>query len=210
MSIPLKPGQYLLPGPVGLLEVAIEVPASAVPDRVALLCHPHPLHGGTMHNKVVTTMARACLGANLISVRFNYRGVGNSAGEYDHARGECLDALAVANWLRESLPGVRFLIGGFSFGAYIAYQIHDTLACWELWLIAPPVEHLDFSAKPLATPTTVVVAEADEVCSPSAIHAWLATQGAQVKCESFPGASHFFHGQLVALRRSLQSRLICN
>ncbi len=110
-----------IPGPAGELACAVDAPALGVPLRgVAVLCHPHPLHGGTMDNKVVQTLARAAVLSGWRAVRFNFRGVGGSAGSWDAGRGEIDDARAVIEHFRAA--GEPLLLGGFSFGGYVASQ----------------------------------------------------------------------------------------
>lgn len=107
-------------GPAGKLEVAVGTPIGIDRSALGIICHPHPLHGGTMYNKVVTTLARTLQGLGLTTVRFNFRGVGKSQGEYDHGRGEIDDLLAVAAWLQKEMGHQEIWLAGFSFGAYIA------------------------------------------------------------------------------------------
>ncbi|MBP8144850.1 MAG: alpha/beta hydrolase, partial [Inhella sp.] len=117
--------RFTVPGPAGLLEVAVDDPADA-PRGVALLLHPLPTHGGTMDNKVVQTLVRAALQLGYRAVRLNFRGVGRSEGVFDHGVGEVEDALAVAIAQREA--GLPFLLAGFSFGAFVATKVAERLA----------------------------------------------------------------------------------
>ncbi|OYU72999.1 MAG: alpha/beta hydrolase, partial [Burkholderiales bacterium PBB5] len=119
-------------GPAGAIECAIDEPADGVMARgVAVLCHPHPQFGGTMDNKVVQTLARAFVQLGYRAVRFNFRGVGGSAGAWDEGRGEIDDALAVIAAQRAAAPGLPLALGGFSFGGYVAANAADRLAATD-------------------------------------------------------------------------------
>ena len=114
---------HFLPGPAGRLEALLEEPEDQEPRLAALLCHPHPLYGGTMHNKVVYRMARGLRRAGLVVLRFNFRGVGASEGEHGHMTGEIEDARAALGWLRERYPQVPYAMAGFSFGSRVVTQL---------------------------------------------------------------------------------------
>lgn len=195
-----------LTGPVGQLEA--RVCATAVPQvrGVGVVCHPHPLYGGTMHNKVVTTVFKALLSQGFHAIRFNYRGVGESDGEFADAIGETEDCLAVIHWVQQQTPELPLVLAGFSFGAYVAASAASQLATppQQLITIAPAVEHAPFDQlPPLVCPWAMLIPEADEVVSAQASHAWLTTRREAIEVVSFPGASHFFHGQLITLRESI-------
>src|SRR5512142_11386 len=110
----------LLDGPAGGLEAILEEPEDAEPTEVALVCHPHPLYGGTLHNKVVHRVASSLHALGLTVLRFNFRGAGQSAGRFDRGEGELADARAALAFLRARHPGARVWVAGFSFGAWIA------------------------------------------------------------------------------------------
>ncbi len=114
---------HMIPGPAGRLESLLEEPEAGRPTEAALICHPHPRHGGTMHNKVVYRLARALRSAGAAALRFNYRGVNLSAGTYDHGIGELEDARAALAWLRARYPGLPCSVAGFSFGSRIALKL---------------------------------------------------------------------------------------
>ena len=170
----------LLPGPVGAIEVATDVPTPEVARTgTAIICHPHPLQGGTMHNKVVTTLERALRELGLATVRFNFRGVGASQGSFDGGHGETDDALALAAWVQRVRPGDALWMAGFSFGSYVALSVATTLPVRQLITVAPAVTRLDFSALPMpACPWLVIQGEADEVVDPAAVYAYVAAQHA--------------------------------
>lgn len=184
-----------LPGPAGALALAID-PPTAEPRGVAVLCHPHPLHGGTMDNKVVQTLARAFVQLGYTSVRFNFRGVGGSAGTWDEGLGEVDDALAVI--AAQRVAGLPLLLGGFSFGGYVASQAATRLTepATRLVLVGPAV--VNFAAAPVPADTLVVHGELDDVVPLSAVFGWARPQSLPVTV--LPGAGHFFHGQLPVLK----------
>jgi alpha/beta superfamily hydrolase len=189
-------------GPCGAIECAVDTPA--VPARgLAVLCHPHPQHGGTMDNKVVQTLARAFTQLGYAAVRFNFRGVGASAGAWAEGRGEIDDAVAVVAAFRG--PGQALVLGGFSFGAYVASHVaarlagsgHDVATSVErLVLVGPAASRFDMAAVPANT--LVFHGEADEVVPLAAVFDWARPQALPVTV--FPGAGHFFHGQLSLLK----------
>jgi len=192
-------------GPAGELDCAIDEPAGA-PLGVAVICHPHPQHGGTMDNKVVQTLARAALQLGLRSVRFNFRGVGESAGSWDDGRGEIDDALAVITARRDA--ALPLLLAGFSFGGFVAAQaasrLDSALKPKRLVLIAPSTVKQQVPAVP---PDTVVIhGEADDVVPLSATLDWARPQVLPVIV--VPAVGHFFHGQLALLRRVVVQQLI--
>ncbi len=185
-------------GPAGPLACAVNAPATA-PVGVAVLCHPHPQHGGTMDNKVVMTLARAFVALGYRAVRFNFRGVGDSGGAWDEGRGEADDALAVAMALRE--PALPLALGGFSFGAAMATRAAAMLPAQaraeRLVLVGPAV--LNFAPAPVSQDTLVFHGEADEVVPLAAVLDWARPMTLPVTV--IPGAGHFFHGQLGLLKQ---------
>lgn len=195
-----------IPGPSGALEAIIFGPKN--PQAVGIVCHPHPLYEGTMHNKVVTTLARTFRGLNLAVIRFNFRGVGKSAGEYANAIGEVDDLLAVLQWAQQHCPDKKIWLAGFSFGSYIAASVATQKDIAKLILIAPPVNHFDFASLP-AMPSTwyVVQGDRDEIVPPEEVYAWLKTLSHPPVLIRLPNATHFFHGQLGELHSELEKHL---
>jgi uncharacterized protein len=194
--------QERVAGPVGGLECAIDEPAGPV-HGVAVLCHPHPQHGGTMDNKVVQTLARAFLGLGWRAVRFNFRGVGASEGTWDHGHGEVDDALAVVSAQRDAV--LPLVLGGFSFGGYVASQVARRLAAAEmpvqrLVLVGPAASRFDMA--PVPADTLVIHGETDDVVPLSATLDWARPQALPVLV--IPGTGHFFHGQLTLLKTVVQ------
>ncbi len=191
-------------GPAGPIECAIDEPsqsALAPPRGVAVLCHPHPQHGGTMENKVVQTLARALVQLGYTSVRFNFRGVGASQGSWDEGRGEIDDALAVVAAHRPS--GLPLVLGGFSFGGYVASQAALKLStpAERLVLVGPAVQ--SFATASVPADTLVIHGETDDVVPLSAVFDWARPQALPVTV--LPGAGHFFHGQLPVLKHIVVS-----
>lgn len=190
---------FSIDGPAGPLACALDLPAGE-PVGLAVLCHPHPLFGGTMDNKVVMTLARAALAVGLRTVRFNFRGVGTSAGAWDEGRGEVDDALAVVAAQRHA--GERLLLGGFSFGGFVAAQARSRLPegdVQRLLLVAPATSR--FRVPPVPADTFVIHGDADDVVPLSATLDWARPQTLPVLV--LPGVGHFFHGQLGLLKTLL-------
>ncbi len=185
-------------GPAGLLSVAVDT-TTDLPERgLAVLCHPNPQQGGTMDNKVVTTIARALTMRGWRVVRFNYRGVGGSQGAWDQGRGETDDALAAIAAHR--VAGQPLVVGGFSFGGFIAANAAMKLPEAErprrLVLVAPSTAVNKLPAVP--ADTLVIHGEADDVVPLAATMDWARPQSLPVVV--VPGAGHFFHGQLPLLK----------
>ena len=196
---PCDQSPLLIPGAVGPLQAELQCSAENR-DEVAIICHPHPLYGGSLHNKVVHTLAKSLCQSGLHALRFNFRGVGQSAGEYDHGRGEQDDLLAVVGWVKESLPQARITLGGFSFGAWIALMACEQVAPRQLLAVAPPIHTLGF-ATPHAPccPVLLVQGEEDDVIEPQQVYDW-AESWQQVHLLRVAGAGHFFHGRLNQLQ----------
>ena len=130
--------KIIFAGAAGQLEGMLHLP-DAAPRAVAVVAHPLPTMGGTMNNKVVTTLARAFLELGFAALRFNFRGVGESAGSYDHGDGETQDAIAAANFIRGEFPGLPLTLAGFSFGGYVQAHAAEELQPQHLVLVAPAV-----------------------------------------------------------------------
>lgn len=203
---------YQLSGEAGSIEVRLQMPPST-PRFRAVVCHPHPLYGGTMENKVVTTVARSCLGAGGVVARFNFRGVGESAGIHAGGEGELEDLLVVEAWLQDQWPALSLWLGGFSFGSFVAARGAARLAArrqspLHLLLIAPPVHHYSFpQASACACPVTVIQGDADEVVPFDEVVCWTDAQETPPFLEKLPGASHFFHGYLPELAALVRKTL---
>jgi len=187
-------------GPAGLIELAIDQP-DGTPRGTAVIAHPHPLHGGTLTNKVVQTMARACVLAGWTAVRFNFRGVGASEGAYDEGRGELDDLLSV---VAGQAPEGPLCLAGFSFGAFVtshaAANLHASRDIQRLVLIGTAASRFTVAPVPaeLHARTLVVHGEQDDTVPLSSVMDWARPQVLPVLV--VPGGGHFFHGQLPMLR----------
>jgi alpha/beta superfamily hydrolase len=202
--MPPRPEAVRIAGPVGGLEALLEDPQLNPRSGFGVVCHPHPLHGGTLHNKVVHTLARALQEQGMPTLRFNYRGVGSSEGSYDNGRGECDDALAVIAWGRARWPDAPLVLGGFSFGALVALQAALRAQPIRLILIAPAVSRAAFAdiTSP-SCPWLIVQGDADELVDWREVQAWAARFTPPPTLRLLPGAEHFFHGRLHELRDAL-------
>lgn len=192
-----------VPGPVGVLEGIVETPAVQSPVGMALFCHPHPLYHGTMHNKVVHTLARSILELGGIAVRFNFRGVGESAGSFDAGEGEQDDAVSVAEWMRERWPGLPLYLGGFSFGAMVSLRAVSRILPAGLITVALPVERTTSTIEQPRCLWLIVQGGSDEIVDTDAVIEWLNMLDPGPEIRVMEGADHFFHGRLVELRRSV-------
>jgi len=193
----------LIDGPVGIIELAIDRPDGEA-AATAIIAHPHPLHGGALTNKVVQTMARAAVLAGMVAVRFNFRGVGASGGQYDEGRGEVDDLMAV---VQSAAPSGPLAVAGFSFGSYVACQalqrLHPARDVRHVVLVGtaasrfvvPPIDE-ELHARAL-----VVHGELDDTVPLSAVMDWARPQSLPVLV--VPGGGHFFHGQLPLLREQV-------
>ena len=207
-AFPTESAPITLAGPAGALEVSVELPEAEPAPRplVAIICHPLPTEGGTMHNKVVTMTGRALRELGATTVRFNFRGTGHSEGHYDEGRGEVDDLVAVAAWVRRQRPGDALWLAGFSFGAYVSLRAAAGLNPGLLISIAPPAGRWDFSEIELPTmPWLVIQGEADEVVDPQAVFEWLEQSKAQAELVRMPDTSHFFHRKLIDLRGAIKN-----
>jgi len=199
---PPVPQPVTIAGPAGPLEGRSEDPApGARPAVIGVVCHPHPLHGGTMQNKVVHTLGRAMQELGAPTLRFNFRGVGQSAGTHDSGIGELDDALAACAWAREHWHCDELWLAGFSFGAAIALQAAARVAPAKLVTVAPPVGRLIVTpVERPSCPWLVVQGDRDELVDFAAVQSWVAAFNAPPQLAVLEGAEHFFHGRLVELR----------
>ena len=199
-----KKQRQMLAGPAGQIECAIDAPTFD-PRGTVVICHPHPQHGGTLDNKVVRTLARAFLQLGWRSVRFNFRGVGASQGEWDDGAGEIDDALAVI--AAHQTAGEPFMLAGFSFGAYVASQaaarLPEAAKPQRIVLVGPSTQKQTMANVP--ADTVVIHGETDDVVPLAATLAWARPQSLPVIV--FPGVGHFFHGQLGLLKNVVVQEL---
>jgi alpha/beta superfamily hydrolase len=209
MNFPEHNTQFLLDGPAGALEVMLEFPAQFhSKSAIVVICHPHPPDGGSMHNKVVSTLAKAFIDAEYISIRFNFRGVGQSQGIYNQGIGELADCLAVLTWIQQQRPLAPIALAGFSFGAWVALKAAEQLSPILIVSIAPPVGFRDFlDVQNPACPWLAVQGEQDEIVDASTVVAWLEHQNPRPEIINMPDTSHFFHGKLLPLREHVKAFL---
>jgi uncharacterized protein len=194
-----------LAGPAGEIEALAELPAEGgAPARFGVVCHPHPLYGGTLDNKVVHTLARAFVELGVPAIRFNFRGVGGSAGQYDEGSGETDDVLAVIAYGRERWPGAALWLGGFSFGGAVAVRAASRARPERLVAVAPGITRVAMEgvASP-PCPWLIVQGDADDVIEPAAVLAWAGRQSPAPVVRVLSGAGHFFHGRLHELRQAV-------
>lgn len=204
-----RQAKLLLTGPTGQLEVMTTYAEPAQnPPAIAVICHPHSLHGGTMHNKVVYTLARCFQTIGLSTVRFNFRGVGLSQGEYNKGIGETDDLLALLQWLKACCPQQAIYLAGFSFGAYVAARAAKIWPVKQLVCVAPPIENFPFKElPPFPCPWILIQGDEDEIVSPLAVFAWVDSLEHPPQLIKIQGATHFFHGHLIELRDCLITTL---
>jgi len=191
-----------LPTATGKLEGILHFP-DVTPRGIAVVAHPLPTMGGTMDNKVVTTLAKALIELGYATVRFNFRGVGESEGSYDEGNGETSDAMAVVDFMREEYPDLPLLLAGFSFGAYVQARVAEQVHPQQLVLIAPAVSR--FAMPEVPADTLVVHGDMDEVVDLQALLQWARPQ--QLPVTVLTGAEHFFHGRLIQLKKIVMRHL---
>ena len=199
---PLKEKLFLV-GPVGRLEAILESPADADVAGSVVVCHPHPQHGGTMHNKVAHTLARAFVGMNYAALRFNFRGTEASEGSFDDGIGELDDALAAIDWMRNEQPAPLWIVG-FSFGAAIAVRAAIAREVDGLVSVAPAISRF---ASGLETqpdcPWLVVQGDQDELVDIDETVEWFDGLEPGPELLVIPEGEHFFHGRLIELRQAV-------
>ncbi len=189
-----------LEGPAGALEALLTQPQEVAHPGLAVICHPHPLHGGTLRNKVVHTLARTLEQFGLTTLRFNFRGVGTSAGSYDGGRGELQDALAVIAYGRARWPEAALTLAGFSFGAQVALLAAPLAAPVRLITVAPPVSRPEFAAVAAPPcPWLIVQGDADEIVDPQQVAAFAERFSPPPTLRLLAGVNHLFHGHLPEL-----------
>ncbi len=198
-----------LAGPAGRLEALLDTPAVPGVAAVAVVCHPHPQHQGTMLNKVVHTLGRAMQDLGAPVLRFNFRGVGASEGAYADGVGEADDVMAVAGWARERYPGAALWLAGFSFGAAVAIRAAAILRPRNLISVAPPVARMAALLGTLRPPGDWLVVQGmrDEVVSARDVEDWARTLDPPPRLVLLPDVDHFFHGRLTLLRDTVVGHL---
>jgi uncharacterized protein len=192
-----------LAGPEGALETKLEYGEElpAAPAAFGVVCHPHSLYGGTMDNKVTHVLARSMVECGAPAYRFNFRGVGASAGKFDNGRGEVDDLATVVAEGRRRFPSAALWLAGFSFGAFVALKGAERFHPLKFVAVAPPVARFDLGD--VANPECdwmLAQGDADEVVPSEAVLAWAAKQPRKPRLHVLPGAGHFFHGRLHELK----------
>ncbi|MDX1352269.1 MAG: CocE/NonD family hydrolase, partial [Thiomicrorhabdus sp.] len=195
----------VITGPAGDIEVRVKTPkaqAEGLESRLAVISHPHPLYGGTMNNKVVTTMERAFNHLGYTTVAYNFRGVGRSQGAYDNGVGEQDDLKTVTAWAKAEFASQYAVLAGFSFGSYVTLQAHAHCQVDALCTVAPPVGLYDFSEiSEVGLPWVLIQGGEDEVISAKEILDWAMAKENKPDLYWRNQASHFFHGELIWLRK---------
>jgi alpha/beta superfamily hydrolase len=196
-----------LTGPAGDIEGIVEAPlagSGAVTPACAVICHPHPLGGGTMTNKVVHTLARSFQELGAATLRFNFRGIGASAGQFDNGDGETQDAVAAVAWARARWPDRPLWLAGFSFGSFVALRAAAQTVPALLVTVAPPLGRWDFST--IIVPSCrwlIVQGDRDELVDAIAVRDWAAALSQPPQLSMLAGVDHFFHGRLHDLKATV-------
>lgn len=183
-------------GATGKLEGVLHLPDTA-PSAIVVVAHPLPIMGGTMDNKVVTTLTKAFVELGYATLRFNFRGVGESSGSYNEGKGEIQDAISAANFMRSEFPGLPLLLAGFSFGGYVQACAAQQLHANQLVLVAPAVGR--FAMPDVPANTLLIHGDMDEVVELQELLHWARPQLLPVIV--LAGAEHFFHGRLTQLKQ---------
>jgi len=204
MAAAPQPESLFIDGPAGRLEALFEVPTGIDARGAAVLCHPHPQHGGTMHNKVVHTLSRAFARLGFATLRFNFRGTEGSDGAYDGGVGELDDALAAIAWMRARYPGKPLWLAGFSFGAAIAIRAAVATEVDGLVSVAPAVSRFaaGLTEQPQC-PWLVVQGDQDELVDVNETIDWVNSLAPGPELLVLEGVEHFFHGRLLDLREAV-------
>ena len=192
-------------GMAGDIEVLMTRPkALTETSPVVIISHPHSLYGGTMTNKVVTILAKSFSELGAITVRFNFRGVGKSEGEYDHGIGEAEDLQALAAELKTWRPQAPIWLAGFSFGAYVTARAQVAIKAEKLLLVAPPVSMYPFNElDEITVPWVVIQGGQDEVIDAAAVKSWVSERVNKPQLIWMEEAGHFFHGKLNDVKDAL-------
>ena len=189
---------------MGKLETVIDDPGETR-RGLALIAHPHPLYGGSLSNKVVTTLAKTLYDQGYVAVRPNFRGVGRSEGEYDQGQGEVADMLAVLHFVRERYPDLDLVLAGFSFGAVVQSRVSETIRPQHLLLVSPALNL--FSMGAAFAQTLIIHGENDELVPLDQVRAWSTQHG--IDLAVVRGADHFFNKKLAALKQQVLERCPC-
>jgi alpha/beta superfamily hydrolase len=204
--VPRRIESYTLAGPAGDLEALLEEPEEGEPRMAAVVCHPHPLFGGTLHNKVVYRLARGLRRTGIVVLRFNFRGVGRSGGEHAHLEGEIEDARAALGWLRERYPGLPYALAGFSFGARVITRLGCEAAGASFLMAAgfptrwAPPDYLENCA----APKIFIQSTQDQYGPRAELEAMYERFAAPKELHWVEAADHFFAGALEELEERVR------
>ena len=189
------------------LDQRLQASLTAIPDHdyahIAVLCHPHPLFEGTMNNKVVTTLGRTFRDLGAAVLRFNFRGVEESLGDYDEGRGEVDDALAAVAFMQSRYPNAKLWLGGFSFGGYVALKASLSSEPAGLVLVAPAASRFPMADVQSTVPTWVAFNRDDDTVEPASMQAWVNSQHQPPSTYLCNEGGHYYHGALGPLKREL-------
>ena len=205
--MPRRIEQHDLEGPAGRLEAQLEEPEHGEPRMAALVCHPHPLYGGTMHNKVVYRLARGLRKSGMVVLRFNFRGVGRSHGEHGNLDGEIEDARAALTWLRGRYPELPFGLAGFSFGSRVITRLGCSIEGARFLLSAGfptrlgPAEYLESCP----VPKIFIQSTHDEFGPRTSLEEQFAKFADPKTLTFIEAADHFFAGSLDALEQAVET-----
>ncbi len=204
MPKPPRAERLFIQGPAGHLEAILELPPEGTVAGSVVVCHPHPQHGGTMHNKVAYTLARAFVRLGFASLRFNFRGTEQSEGEYDDGDGELDDALAAISWMRKRVPESMLWLAGFSFGAAISVKAAVATEVDGLVSVAPAISRFaaGLDAQPNC-PWLIVQGDEDELVDVEETVEWVNELEPGPELLIVSAGEHFFHGRLVELREAV-------
>lgn len=191
-------------GPAGKLESILEYPGEGEILGAAVVCHPHPQHGGTMHNKVAHTLARSFVRSGFAVLRFNFRGTEGSEGEYDEGVGELDDARAAIHWMRDKQPDVPMWLAGFSFGAAISVRAAVASPVDGLVSVAPAIYRFagNLDGQP-DCPWLIIQGDEDELVEVDETVGWVNSLEPGPELLVLDGAEHFFHGRLNDVREAV-------
>ena len=198
--------KLFIDGPVGRLEAILERPGEGLLEGCAVICHPHPQHGGTMHNKVAHTLARAFVRSGFEALRFNFRGTERSEGIYDNGIGELDDTLAALHWLSDRHPDLPIWLAGFSFGAAMAVKAAAAEPVDGLIAVAPAISRFAQGLKTQPKcPWLIVQGDEDELVDIEETIDWVDSLEPGPELLVIPGGEHFFHGRLTELRDAVMT-----
>lgn len=195
--------KFSIPAPSGVLHGVVHMPQDA-PRAIAVVAHPLPVMGGTMDNKIVTTLVKTFAELGFVAIRFNFRGVGESSGVYDEGNGEVDDVLTVVQYAQQEFGPLPLILSGFSFGGYVQARAAQKLQPRKLVLVAPAVGRFEMPQVPANT--LLIHGELDEVVALSDVFTWARQQHFPIVV--VPQATHYFHGHLHQLKAIVSQHFI--